>query len=461
MLEENKDDNNSNENLEENNFENSEELNSSELNEDLNIEQPKNIFESSEEEIKNDISYPHNIPYKNDNVCKPKKTSSLKLWTSALLFGMIAGSTMLGVEYVGSELIDEKKISNNSNEQSIKNVETYTTTNKTENSTVSTIVDKVMSSIVSVTTKQKVNSYQYFGFNGEYETEGAGSGIIIGNSDTELMILTNNHVVADADSLSIGFINGTSVEGYVKGTNSESDLAIISVPLDTIENKTKEVIKVITIGNSDELKVGDDVIAIGNALGLGQSVTTGVVSALNKKIEGSNTSDGLIQTDAAINQGNSGGALLNSRGELIGVNVAKLSDTMIEGMGFAIPISSSNDIIQDLMTKETKYKVKEEERGYLQITTSQVSKEAHTLYKIPQGIFVQDVTKNGAADKAGIKSGDIITQFADTKLILMEDLQNELQYHKKGEKVQITILEQANNYKEKTVTVELGEKIEE
>lgn len=461
MLEENKDDNNSNENLEENNFENSEELNSEELNEDLNIEQPKNIFESSEEEIKNDISYPHNIPYKNDNVCKQKKTSSLKLWTSALLFGMIAGSTMLGVEYVGSELIDEKKISNNSNEQSIKNVETYTTTNKTENSTVSTIVDKVMPSIVSVTTKQKVNSYQYFGFNGEYETEGAGSGIIIGNSDTELMILTNNHVVADADSLSIGFINGTSVEGYVKGTNSESDLAIISVPLNTIENKTKEVIKVITIGNSDELKVGDDVIAIGNALGLGQSVTTGVVSALNKKIEGSNTSDGLIQTDAAINQGNSGGALLNSRGELIGVNVAKLSDTMIEGMGFAIPISSSNDIIQDLMTKETKYKVKEEERGYLQITTSQVSKEAHTLYKIPQGIFVQDVTKNGAADKAGIKSGDIITQFADTKLILMEDLQNELQYHKKGEKVQITILEQANNYKEKTVTVELGEKIEE
>lgn len=461
MLEENKDDNNSNENLEENNFENSEELNSEELNEDLNIEQPKNIFESSEEEIKNDISYPHNIPYKNDNVCKPKKTSSLKLWTSALLFGMIAGSTMLGVEYVGSELIDEKKISNNSNEQSIKNVETYTTTNKTENSTVSTIVDKVMPSIVSVTTKQKVNSYQYFGFNGEYETEGAGSGIIIGNSDTELMILTNNHVVADADSLSIGFINGTSVEGYVKGTNSESDLAIISVPLNTIENKTKEVIKVITIGNSDELKVGDDVIAIGNALGLGQSVTTGVVSALNKKIEGSNTSDGLIQTDAAINQGNSGGALLNSRGELIGVNVAKLSDTMIEGMGFAIPISSSNDIIQDLMTKETKYKVKEEERGYLQITTSQVSKEAHTLYKIPQGIFVQDVTKNGAADKAGIKSGDIITQFTDTKLILMEDLQNELQYHKKGEKVQITILEQANNYKEKTVTVELGEKIEE
>lgn len=461
MLEENKDDNNSNENLEESNFENSEELNSEELNENLNIEQPKNIFESSEEEINEDISYSQNIPYKNDNVCKPKKTSSLKLWTSALLFGMIAGSTMLGVEYVGSELIDEKKISNNHSENSIKNVETYTTTSKTENSTVSTIVDKVMPSIVSVTTKQKVNSYQYFGFNGEYETEGAGSGIIIGNSDTELMILTNNHVVADADSLSIGFINGTSVEGYVKGTNSESDLAIISIPLDTIENKTKEVIKVITIGNSNELKVGDDVIAIGNALGLGQSVTTGVVSALNKKIEGSNTSDGLIQTDAAINQGNSGGALLNSKGELIGVNVAKLSDTMIEGMGFAIPISSSNDIIQDLMTKETKYKVKEEERGYLQITTSQVSKEAHTLYKIPQGIFVQDVTKNGAADKAGIKSGDIITQFADTKLILMEDLQNELQYHKKGEKVQITILEQANNYKEKTVTVELGEKIEE
>jgi len=461
MLEENKDDNNSNENLEESNFENSEELNSEELNENLNIEQPKNIFESSEEEINEDISYPQNIPYKNDNVCKPKKTSSLKLWTSALLFGMIAGSTMLGVEYVGSELIDEKKISNNHSENSIKNVETYTTTSKTENSTVSTIVDKVMPSIVSVTTKQKVNSYQYFGFNGEYETEGAGSGIIIGNSDTELMILTNNHVVADADSLSIGFINGTSVEGYVKGTNSESDLAIISIPLDTIENKTKEVIKVITIGNSNELKVGDDVIAIGNALGLGQSVTTGVVSALNKKIEGSNTSDGLIQTDAAINQGNSGGALLNSKGELIGVNVAKLSYTMIEGMGFAIPISSSNDIIQDLMTKETKYKVKEEERGYLQITTSQVSKEAHTLYKIPQGIFVQDITKNGAADKAGIKSGDIITQFADTKLILMEDLQNELQYHKKGEKVQITILEQANNYKEKTVTVELGEKIEE
>lgn len=299
------------------------------------------------------------------------------------------------------------------------------------------------------------NSNQY------EEQEGAGSGIIIGQNDTELLIVTNNHVVEGADSLQIQFIDNETVEALIKGTDYDKDLAVVAVKLSDIKSSTLEEIKIATLGDSDELEVGDGTIAIGNALGYGQSVTTGVVSALNREVSYEDRTMTLIQTDAAINPGNSGGALLNTKGEVIGINAAKYSSSTIEGMGFAIPVSSVKDVIEELMSKETLTKVDAEKKGYINIYGRDVTEELAETYGAPTGVLVVEVIEGGAADKAGIMKSDIITKVDGEKVSSMEELQERLEYYENGETIEFTIEYLENReYVEKTIEVTLGGQME-
>lgn len=332
---------------------------------------------------------------------------------------------------------------------------------------VSDVVSDVMPSIVAITSKTMVENYNDFnwwfgGGNEKYEQEGAGSGIIVGKTDEELLIVTNNHVVAGADSLSVKFIDEKSVEAKIKGTDPDKDLAIVAIPLDKIETDTLSTIRVATLGDSDELSVGDGVIAIGNALGYGQSVTTGVVSALNREVNIEDKTLNLIQTDAAINGGNSGGALINANGEVIGINSAKYSSdgysgsASIEGMGFAIPISSALDRINELMNKETRDKVDKEDRGYLGISGRTVSEEDEKQYGIPVGIFVVKANEGSAAAEAGIQAKDVIVAVNGDSVKKMEDLQEMLEYYSVNDKIEVTIKYlDGREYKEKKVDVVL------
>ena len=342
---------------------------------------------------------------------------------------------------------------------------------------VSEVVEQNMPSVVAITSTTIVESGDYYDIydfyfgnggngGGTQEQQAAGSGIIIKQTDGELLIVTNNHVVEDADKLKIQF-NGMSedsegVDGYVKGTNSTSDVAVVAVKVKDIPKSAN--IKVASIGDSDSVQVGDGVVAIGNALGYGQSVTTGIISAKDRKVELDNGVMTLLQTDAAINGGNSGGALLNSSGEVIGINVAKYSSNgatsaSIEGMGFAIPISSVKEIIGNLETMETRQKVAEADRGYLGIGGNDVSEEDAEFYNIPIGVIVTSTSDNSPAAKAGIAVRDIITEFDGQQITSMKELQKKLEYYKKGEKVKVTIKKSnGNGYEDKTVTVTLGDK---
>ena len=297
------------------------------------------------------------------------------------------------------------------------------------------------------------------------EVQGSGSGIIIGKNDTELLVATNYHVVSGADTLSVGFIDSTACEAKVKGYDSEKDLAVVAVSLDDIDSDTMDAISIATIGNSDNLKVGEQVIAIGNALGYGQSVTTGIVSAKNRQLNSddtvgdydsdSNKATNLIQTDAAINPGNSGGALLNMNGEVVGINSAKLASTEVEGIGYAIAISDVTDILENLMNEETRDKV--EDHGVLGITVQTVSDEVTEAYGVPEGVLIRDVTEGGAADDAGIEAKSIITKFAGKTVTTKEQLVDFLSYYEPGEEVELTIeTPDGKGYKEETVTVTLG-----
>lgn len=341
---------------------------------------------------------------------------------------------------------------------------------------VSDIAAEAMPSVVSITTKsiQEVqNYYGMFGMYGGYapsqeeEVEGSGSGIIIGKNDEELLIATNYHVVEGADTLSVSFIDNNSYEGTVKGYEENKDLAVVSIPLEDISDDTMDQISIATIGSSDDLVVGEQVIAIGNALGYGQSVTTGIVSAKNRKMDstsGSFSSDeddnrngvNLIQTDAAINPGNSGGALLNMKGEVVGINSAKLASTEVEGMGYAIAVSDVSDILENLMNEEPREKLEEGENGVLGISGRTVSEEGQ-VYGIPQGVFVGEVTEGGPAEEAGIKVNSIITEFAGKSVVSIEQLVNYLQYYEPGEEVEVVLqVPDGESYTEKTVTVTLG-----
>lgn len=343
---------------------------------------------------------------------------------------------------------------------------------------VSEIVSEALPSIVSITTKSVQEVQNYFGMYGMYgyapqqqeqEVEGSGSGIIVGKNDDELLIATNYHVVEGADTLSVVFTDGNAVEASVKGFDEERDLAVVSVSLDDVEDDTMDAVSIANIGSSDDLKVGEQVVAIGNALGYGQSVTTGIVSAKNRRMDSDNntvtdgsddSSDGvnLIQTDAAINPGNSGGALLNMEGEVVGINSAKLASTEVEGMGYAIAISDVTDILQNLMNETSRDKLDDSEHGVLGIKGSSVSSEAVQMYGIPAGVFVKEVTEGGAADKAGLKANSVITEFNGKTVSSINQLIEYLSYYEPDEEVELTVqVPHGTSYKEETVKVTLDE----
>lgn len=405
---------------------------------------------------------------------------TVRFTVCAAAFGIIALGTMYftgdALNLFGKDSGNSVKVSNTKVSDISETAALWTKTakdNKTSGTAVVTdvsgVVDNVMPSIVAITSTQKIQSginsfYDYYFGNGgnQYkEQTGAGSGIIIGQNDTELLIVTNNHVVEDADSLQIQFIDNETVTAQVKGTDYDKDLAVVAVKLSDIKTSTLDEIKIATLGDSDKLKVGEGTIAIGNALGYGQSVTVGVISALDREVEYESRTMTLIQTDAAINPGNSGGALLNTKGEVIGINAAKYSSSSIEGMGFAIPVSSVTDIIEELMNKETLTKVDADKKGYINIRGRDVTDELSQAYDAPVGVLVVEVIKGGAADKAGIEKSDIITKVEGVKVTSMEELQKRLEYYEEGRTITITIQYlQDKEYVEKEVELTLGGQME-
>ena len=407
---------------------------------------------------------------------KLKKAASISL--CAVLAGGLAAGTYTGVNYLTGY---EQSVQAASKEQVtlLKSDKESDDSDSKEESTakesldVSDIVEETMPSIVSITTKSVEEVQSYYGMFGQYgayspeqrEVQGSGSGIIIGKNDTELLIATNYHVVDGAETLSVGFCDSTACEAKVKGYDSEKDLAVVAVSLDDIDSDTMNAISIATIGNSDNLKVGEQVVAIGNALGYGQSVTTGIVSAKNRQLNSddtvgdydsdSNSATNLIQTDAAINPGNSGGALLNMNGEVVGINSAKLASTEVEGIGYAIAISDVTDTIESLMNEETRDKV--EDHSVLGITVQTVDSAVTEAYGVPEGVLVREVTEGGAADDAGIEARSIITKFAGKTVTTKEQLVDFLSYYEPGEDVELTIeVPDGKEYKEETVTVTLG-----
>lgn len=328
---------------------------------------------------------------------------------------------------------------------------------------VTEVVENVMPSVVSITNIY-TETTSFWGQSFSSEAQSSGSGIIIGENDSELLIVSNYHVVQDADTLKVQFINDEVFDAQVKGSDSNMDLAVIAVKLEDLDADTKDAISIAKMGDSESLKVGEPAIAIGNALGYGQSVTTGVISALDRQIEMSDDgsiSGELIQTDAAINPGNSGGALLNVKGEVIGINSNKIGGGVIEGMGYAIPISSAEPIIENLMSKETKSKVDVEKKGYLGISGINVTSDVANMYGMPEGVYVTQVYEDTAAAQAGMLNGDIIVGFEGSTVGGMEDLQGYLEYYEIGETVEVTIMRASGGeYKEEVLQVVLGEQVE-
>lgn len=453
--------------------------------------------------------YNYNSNNNNNGNGKKKKKKRTLIAVVAVCVVLLAGTIGISAAYFSknkdslTNVLEDGTLSNNNNNsnsnndnssdsgnyESIGSTNTQNDANSSSTSgvtvtDVSSVVSSAMPSVVAITSKTLVESrndysqdiweYYFGGGNSgnnksnSYEEDAAGSGIIVDQTSTELLIVTNNHVVEGADSLKIQFA-GTeskdSVDGYIKGTDSTKDVAVVAVKLKDIPSDVLKNIKKATLGDSDKVNVGEGVIAIGNALGYGQSVTTGIISAKDRKVQLENQTMTLLQTDAAINGGNSGGALLNASGEVIGINVAKYSSSgsssnaSVEGMGFAIPISSVKDIISDLETKETRTKVSEDERGYLGISGFDVDEQTSQAYSIPQGIQVQSVVKGGPAENAGIAASDVITKFDGQDVSSMASLQSMLEYYKKGEQVKVTIeYRDGREYKTKDVTVTLGDK---
>lgn len=383
---------------------------------------------------------------------------------AGILFGCVAGGTMAGVNYVSSRFLpaaeqvteEEVQISQTEAETEAQLAAAPVIPVSTGND-VSAIVEKAMPSVVAINNKVIYTQQDWFFGRQEYEVPGSGSGIIAGQNDSELLIITNNHVVEDSTELSVSFIDGSSVEAAVKGTDADSDLAVIAIPLSEIPEETSKQIKAAELGDSDTLKLGQGVIAIGNALGQGQSVTVGYVSALNKEVEIDNVNRTLLQVDAAINPGNSGGALLNMQGEVIGINAAKYAQTEVEGIGYAIPISYAMDIIDDLMTRTTKVAVAEGEQGYLGIQLQNIDSRMAQAYGMPEGIYVYKIVEDGAAANSDLRERDIITKFDGERVKTGEDLQKMLTYYKGGTTVTLTVQSLDNgSYTEREVIITLG-----
>ena len=401
----------------------------------------------------------------NEETPKPKKNRKVpkpvKLVCAGVAFGLVASVTFQTGNYVGTKVFGTTTTNGKTAKtaQTVDGAKLTTSSSSTGTSDIATIAKNAMPSIVSITNMSVQEVQSFFGGTQQQESTSVGSGIIIGQTDSELLILTNNHVVEGNEKLTVSFVDNESVEANVKGTDSTKDLAVVAVKISDVKDSTMDEIAVATMGDSSKLEVGEQVIAIGNALGYGQSVTSGIVSATERTLDGYEGGT-LIQTDAAINPGNSGGALLNSNGEVIGINTAKVATDSVEGMGYAIPISDASDTIQNLMNQETKTKVSEAEQGYLGIQGVDVSDESAKMYNMPTGVYISDVVKNGGAQQAGLTKGSVITGLEGTTISDMNSLKEQLQYYRVGDKVKITVQVPGNNgeYTEKTVEVTLGSK---
>ena len=371
-----------------------------------------------------------------------------------LVFGLVASAAFQTSNMVAGKLLG--KTSNTKQTETVSNTKLTTSSSSTVNSDIANIAKNTMPSVVSITNMSVQEVQSFFGGTQERQSESVGSGLIIGQNDSELLIVTNNHVVEGNDTLTVSFIDETSVEANVKGTDPNKDLAVVAVDLSKVGESTLDQIAVATMGDSSQIQVGETAIAIGNALGYGQSVTTGIISATGRELDGIDVK--LIQTDAAINPGNSGGALLNAKGEVIGINTAKVATDSVEGMGYAIPISEAQETIENLMNQETKMKVDEKDRGYIGIQGVDVTEDTSKMYNMPTGVYVSEVSSGGGADKAGITKGCVITAINGTSVNDMEALQEQLQYYAKGETVTLTIRVPGNNgeYTENQVEVKLG-----
>lgn len=404
----------------------------------------------------------------------------------ALVFGVVAGAAFQGTNFVGQKLFGDKVTAPVSQDASadtaapeVGTVQPQTGNSGSEDSaaSVSAIVKQCMPSLVAITNVSVKEVQNYWGFGWysqpqQQESTSTGTGIIIGQNDSELLIVTNNHVITGATNLSVVFSvdegkDGTTpVEAQIKGSDATKDVGVIAVKLSDIPAETMSAIKTATIGDSSQMQVGDQVIAIGNALGYGQSVTKGIVSALDREVtlqndDGSTISNKLIQADAAINPGNSGGALLNMKGEVIGINEAKLSSNYVEGMGYAIPISDVEGIIGDLQNLQTRSEVDSEKMGYLGVTCQDVTSDIAQQYDMPEGVYLKSVVAGCAADKAGLKKGDILTRFDGMGVTTYDTLRDRLQYYEAGETVEVTVQSPENgSYVEKTVSLTLSTKAE-
>ena len=385
----------------------------------------------------------------------------------AVVFGVIAGGIMFGVNYLGDELTGGNRQTK---------VPSTVTANQTDSSaeqtdiaggngefSVAQVAENAIPSVVSITNASVQTVQDFFGGVQEYPITSVGSGIIVGQDDDELLIATNNHVVEGAQTLTVSFSDSSSYEAQIKGNDTGNDLAVIAVKTGDLSEETLSTIKVISLGDSDSLIIGEQVVAIGNALGYGQSVTSGWVSALNRDMtdEDGNVSEDLIQTDAAINPGNSGGALLNMKGELIGINVSKSSGNAVEGMGYAIPIAKAEPVLDSLMSRETRFKVDESQAAYIGVTCMNVDSSVTEMYGIPEGAFVESVEAGGPAEQAGIQASDVITKFDGIQITGSQELVDRLEYYEAGETVDVVYSRAENGeYQEHTVSVTLGRRSE-
>lgn len=393
------------------------------------------------------------------NEKKPRKGMTIpRIILSAVIFGVIAAGCFVGVQQIARLIFGESEIAQVQTDQGRNSLTITTTTGSAASaSDVSGIVENVMPSIVAITEKSTQTSY----FGQTYSSQGAGSGFIVKQDNNQLLIVTNNHVVEGADKITVTFNDNEVADATVKGTSASNDLAVLTVPLNKLKNSTKHSIRVASLGSSDDAKVGQMVIAIGNALGYGQSVTVGYLSAKNREVSaqdnsGKSTTQVLLQTDAAINPGNSGGALIDTHGNVIGINSSKYfsyNSTNVEGMGYAIPMSSAVSIINDLMDREV---LKDNEKGYLGITGRSISDSVSSAYGIPKGVYVVSVSDAGAAYKAGIKQGDIITQLDGISVKTIEEVKEKVNSTKTGTKIKVTIMRSDDgSYKKKVVDVVL------
>ena len=418
-----------------------------------------------------DIQYNSQSDQNHNRRPKKRMPKAVAVTGFALLFGVVSSATFLTSNIIGNKVLRLNEPANSSSENAASvNSTALTTTSNVVTSDVSGVVEQVMPSIVSITNMSVQQVQDFFGGVSQQESESAGTGIIISQNDSELLIVTNNHVVQGSETLTVTFHDNTSLEADIKGTDPAHDLAVIAVPVNTISKDTMNAIAVATLGDSTKLKVGEPAIAIGNALGYGQSVTTGVISATDRGImaadgaaSGAVNSDvKLIQTDAAINPGNSGGALVNANGEVIGINSSKLVASSVEGVGYAIPISDVSDIITNLMNQQTRTKVAEKDRGYIGIQGFDVTSEYAERFNMPLGVYVTDVVSGGGADTAGMTKGGIITGLNGITIDSMNTLQEQLKYYAKGDTVTLTVQKAENNgeYTEQTYKVILGTKSE-